>query len=188
MARPTRLLLACLAALAAGGCFRGTPCPSPLEQCGDVCFDLRSDPDHCGRCGVQCAAGLACVDGECGVVRGDACAERTGGAFVTLAFPACGETVKLWSVAEAFNTRAEVLLADPSAPGASIPRFDLRGAPDCDGQWSWHTDAATATFVAAPDVVCGACPSQVEAARSYWVVDVGVWCPTPARVVAVDRR
>lgn len=182
-----RLLVPALALLAAAGCFTGTPCPSPLQQCGSTCYDLRSDPLHCGRCGRSCEGGLACVDGNCAADAGQVdCPGRTGGAFVTL--ERCDEVVKLWVTSESFISRAETLAADPSAAGPSVPRFDLRAAADCDDQWSWHPDPATAAFVASPEVVCDACPSQVEGALAYWLVDVGVWCPSATSIVAVNRK
>jgi hypothetical protein len=182
-----RPLLLALAVLALAGCFSGTPCPSPLEQCGDSCYDLRSDPVHCGRCDRTCGSGLACVDARCATDPGLVeCAARSGGAFVTV--ESCGELVKLWATSPTFISRAETLAADPAAAGPAIPRFDLRAASDCDDQWSWHLDPATAAFVAAPDTLCVACPSQVQGALSYWLADVGTWCPSPARIVAVNRQ
>ncbi|MCA9612105.1 MAG: hypothetical protein H6721_07095 [Sandaracinus sp.] len=36
------------------------------EQCGgDACVDLRNDVENCGACGVACAEGWSCSDGEC---------------------------------------------------------------------------------------------------------------------------
>jgi hypothetical protein len=31
-----------------------------------ACVSTRDDPDNCGTCGVQCAPGAGCIDGECG--------------------------------------------------------------------------------------------------------------------------
>ncbi|MDQ3032929.1 MAG: hypothetical protein M3Y87_10965 [Myxococcota bacterium] len=33
--------------------------------CDDLCVDGRSDPDHCGGCGIECAAGEVCSAGVC---------------------------------------------------------------------------------------------------------------------------
>ncbi|BDG04551.1 BP74-related protein [Anaeromyxobacter oryzae] len=188
MPHPRAALAALL--LAALGC-TGNPCPVPLELCGDVCYDLRYDVQHCGACNAVCDAGLACISGVCVVdPTSGSCADRAGGAFVTL--EACGSIVKFWAIAPAFISRAEALLADPSSPGPAIPRFDLRDGTDCDPQWTWHVDPATATFLASPDGICSGCPAYVEEAKPYWLVDVGTWCPDLAvqhvRVVAVDRR
>jgi hypothetical protein len=167
-----------------------TPCQVPLQACGDTCHDLRSDLAHCGACGAACAAGAACVGGACTTGgASEACAVRSGGAFVTIA--ACGETVKVWSTSTAFVSRAEELLLG-AMTGPAMPRLELRAGADCDAQWTWHGEPSTATFVGSPDLLCSACPSGIEAARDYWLLDVGVWCPDPsvqeARVVAVDRR
>jgi hypothetical protein len=45
----------------------GLECEHGQARCGSssACFDLRSDHDHCGTCGVQCAADEMCVAGEC---------------------------------------------------------------------------------------------------------------------------
>ncbi|AUX41174.1 hypothetical protein SOCE26_025810 [Sorangium cellulosum] len=36
-----------------------------IKRCGDACVDTRIDPDHCGRCGVQCDPGRACAGALC---------------------------------------------------------------------------------------------------------------------------
>jgi hypothetical protein len=47
-------------------------CESTLTQCGDLCFDLMRDPDHCGSCEKRCASGIcelgACADAIAGQV------------------------------------------------------------------------------------------------------------------------
>jgi len=43
----------------------GPPCPAGEARCGGVCLDTRSNAEHCGRCGVVCAAGQRCVAGAC---------------------------------------------------------------------------------------------------------------------------
>ena len=35
------------------------------SSCGGACVDLQSDPANCGRCGVTCARGEACLMGSC---------------------------------------------------------------------------------------------------------------------------
>jgi len=46
-------------------------CELPWTPCDPACVDLRSDPDHCGRCGRACrlvhAATAACEAGACAV-------------------------------------------------------------------------------------------------------------------------
>jgi hypothetical protein len=42
-----------------------TVCELGTVRCGAQCVDLRSNPAHCGRCGLACAAGRACVGGFC---------------------------------------------------------------------------------------------------------------------------
>jgi hypothetical protein len=152
--------------------------------------DLGSDLTHCGSCGNACAAGLACVRGACGSSAGLAeCAVRTGGAFVT--FSKCGESAKLWVTDGYFIAQAEAFLANPASPGASVPRMTLAIGTDCDVQWSWHVQPADPAFVASSDVgttLCDACPSQVQAYLSYYLSEIGRWCPSQVTVTAVDRR
>ncbi|MFT4038275.1 MAG: hypothetical protein QM692_08865 [Thermomicrobiales bacterium] len=42
-------------------------CKSYASKCGSKkrCYDLRSDPKHCGSCTVVCGIGEACVNGVC---------------------------------------------------------------------------------------------------------------------------
>ena len=42
-------------------------CPSNV-CCGGVCVDTLSDPTSCGSCGIGCAEGEVCQDGECASV------------------------------------------------------------------------------------------------------------------------
>ncbi len=38
-------------------------CPPPQKDCGGICADLSSDPQHCGGCGVKCVS--SCTLGKC---------------------------------------------------------------------------------------------------------------------------
>lgn len=44
----------------------GKSCGAERTACGDLCFDLKNDPAHCGTCEAFCGPGVACVDGACG--------------------------------------------------------------------------------------------------------------------------
>jgi hypothetical protein len=181
-----RTALVALVALAAG-CNVANPCPSrALTDCGGLCVDTSGNVQHCGSCQNACADGLFCVQSTCvasGV--GAACASRSGGAFVTI--EVCDETVKVWSTSAAFVDQAAALLAAP-ALAVRFPVFDLRAGSDCDAQWSWSVDPSTAFLGTAAPPRCDACPSQVEAAVSFWVSDMKQWCPLDVRVLAVERR
>ncbi|MGC3997629.1 MAG: hypothetical protein QM767_09105 [Anaeromyxobacter sp.] len=183
---PWSRVLALLALLPLASCFEAQPCPSPLEACGGVCYDLASEPLHCGSCGRSCAAGNACFNGSCIPNPEAACRSRTGGAFITLV--SCGQSMKLWAIDQAFIARAQELAADPASPGASVPDLRLLFGPDCDDQWSWRASFVGPAFVPVGSPTCDRCPSAIELEAALYVQDVGEWCPSSARVAAVDLR
>jgi hypothetical protein len=41
------------------------PCPEGMERCGEACFDLATDPAHCGSCENVCSPDRACAGGAC---------------------------------------------------------------------------------------------------------------------------
>jgi hypothetical protein len=43
----------------------GLSCRTGYTQCGQACFDLQSDPMHCGSCDNRCASDELCSAGEC---------------------------------------------------------------------------------------------------------------------------
>ena len=45
--------------------FNSSSCQPGFTLCGSACFDLASDPLHCGGCATQCSAGTACSGGFC---------------------------------------------------------------------------------------------------------------------------
>lgn len=172
-----------LVAGAFGACAEAEPCARPLQECDGQCVDVASDPRHCGACGAACG-GLACAGGRCAADPGIACTTRLGGAFVTLEI--CGDAVKAWITAGGFVDEAANALAGVAPRRA--PALDLLPGADCDDQWSFHPDPATATFADAAPAACDACPAVVQGDLTRWLGTVGRWCPSTARVVAVDRR
>jgi len=40
-------------------------CPAEQTACGGQCVDTRASAQHCGACGMACAAGQVCVNGAC---------------------------------------------------------------------------------------------------------------------------
>jgi hypothetical protein len=62
----TRAGAACGAGdLCAAGACAPAGCAGALALCDGACTDTRADPSHCGACGNRCAAGQACLDGQC---------------------------------------------------------------------------------------------------------------------------
>lgn len=45
----------------AGSC----QCLNGRDMCGNLCYDLTSNHDRCGRCDIQCEETESCVDSEC---------------------------------------------------------------------------------------------------------------------------
>jgi len=178
------LVAGVLAGVALASCGDAEPCARPLQECGGLCVDIASDVRHCGACGVACG-GQTCAGGRCAADPGVSCTTRAGGAFVT--FEVCGDAVKTWVVSGAFVDEAAAILG--GAP-RRVPTFGLASGADCDDQWSYHPVPATAAFidVAAVEAACDACPAVVQGELSRWLGEVGRWCPSSARVVAVDRR
>ncbi|WP_074953178.1 hypothetical protein [Myxococcus fulvus] len=41
------------------------PCPPPNQVCENVCTDVESDEQNCGRCGQNCRVGEICQFGQC---------------------------------------------------------------------------------------------------------------------------
>jgi hypothetical protein len=40
-------------------------CGDGRTACQGACFDLLTDPEHCGSCSASCGTRGSCVDGEC---------------------------------------------------------------------------------------------------------------------------
>lgn len=179
-------------ALAMAACTNPQPCPTPLEECDGQCIDTQSDPRYCGACGIACRAGDVCVGGSCGSASQGACPLRVGGGFVTIGYPngapACaGQVVKLWVRSAAFLDDAVTYVGSTALD--RIPLLDVVAGADCDAAWSWHVDGLTPAFVATVSPAsCAACPSGIQANVEGYVAAVHRWCPSDARILAVERR
>jgi hypothetical protein len=181
--------LATLALAALAACTTPQPCPKPLEECAGMCVDVQSDRGNCGACDHACGAGLSCLAGACVDDPSAPCQSRFGGAFVTLGV--CGSAVKLWVERQDFIAEAEGLVGQPVAP--RIPSIEVVSGADCDAQWTWHGSDLAASFVSTKPALeagadCSVCPSSIEADVSNYLLAVKLWCPTDARVLAVDVR
>jgi hypothetical protein len=42
----------------------GSSCETGESECGELCVDVRTDPEHCARCGHSCEGGM-CNEGQC---------------------------------------------------------------------------------------------------------------------------
>jgi hypothetical protein len=59
-------------------------CPAGTDPCPTGCFNKKTDPGNCGRCGTACPPGAACVKGECRCPAGGCTTTTT-----TTAAPTC---------------------------------------------------------------------------------------------------
>jgi hypothetical protein len=189
-----RRLLACALAVAPlAACKNPQPCPKPLVECNGQCVDTQSDPRFCGGCGVACRAGEVCAAGRCAADSQSACPDRVGGGFVTVGYPngasgACaGQVVKLWVQSASFLDDAVSYVGSTALD--RIPLLDVAGGSDCDGAWTWHADPFTPAFVSTVNPAdCGACPAGIQANVPGYVAAIHRWCPSDARILAVERR
>ena len=66
--RPSFLLSVTLMLLGLAGCgspLVGLECRDGFERCGGACYDLSSDEEHCGGCGITCRLTEQCVASAC---------------------------------------------------------------------------------------------------------------------------
>jgi hypothetical protein len=54
----------------------GGLCGAGRTACGDDCVDVRSDPNHCGGCGIACTGADACQLGTCCGAAEEVCSGR----------------------------------------------------------------------------------------------------------------
>jgi hypothetical protein len=179
-------LLALAAALAS--CNKAQPCPEPLHECNGSCVDVQTDPRYCGACDRPCRAGEVCRGGACTPDVRAPCALRSGGAFVTLAAGgACPGVVKLWATRREFIDEA-VKNVGSTATGRTPVLTILSGA-DCDLQWSWQVNDADPSFQTTVAVSgCDVCPSVIQGNPAGYSFLPGKWCPSAARILAVDPQ
>ena len=173
-----------LAFAALSACTRPQPCPSPLEECDGQCVDLQSDRHHCGMCFSGCSPGEACIGASCTADVRAACPDRIGGAFVTLGY--CEASVKLWLRRTEFIDEALTFLGSTTT-APRTPLLAVVAGSDCDSQWSWHVDDVTPSFVTTvPATGCDVCPADIQADVAAHLASSGKWCPSSAKVLAVD--
>jgi hypothetical protein len=111
------------------------------------------------------------------------CSTRTGGAIVT--FSKGNETWTVWITNADFEK--EAFLA--TAYGKSVtPVFTgLHDGVDCDGQFTWHVDAADVAFDTDYDPSCDALPSVVEADKATWLAK-NRWCPSKVMISSYQGK
>lgn len=188
-----RFAVPLLLAAALAACKNPQPCPGSLDECTGQCVDTNSDPRFCGGCSVSCRAGEVCLGGTCGVDTQGACPDRAGGAYVTIGYPNGGSVACAGQVAKLWIQNAAFLDAAVSYVGSTaldrIPVLDVVAGADCDGAWSWHADPFTPAFVSTVSpATCAACPSGIQANVPGYVAAIHRWCPSDARILAVEDR
>ena len=98
-------LLLLLGLAGCGSPIVGLECKPGLTRCGNACYDLDSDEEHCGICDRRCGDVAMCVEGSCvaigpggdggtdgSVPMGDAGSDGGTGVFVDAAGRDCVQT------------------------------------------------------------------------------------------------
>ncbi|MBI2894755.1 MAG: hypothetical protein HYY06_14465 [Deltaproteobacteria bacterium] len=139
-------------------------CPERHVWCGDGCFDLSSDREHCGDCDVRCSGDEACQSGQCRCA-GDGCGCPDGltdcdggGPFDCRDLDRdvwncgdCGRVCELGLVCDGGDCRCPNGLVDcDDGPGADC--HDTESDPWNCGGCGWSCGAADAICV---DEGCG---------------------------------
>jgi hypothetical protein len=107
-----------------------------------------------------------------------ACSTRTGGALVTFGICSPSQRLTVWITNSDFIAEAIARKGQKSR----IPNMELVAGKDCDPQYPWHVNPATAQFADAATEVCDACPNLVDLRNHYY-------CPWTTSVIdVVDRR
>ena len=152
----------------------GPTCTPPLVACGADCFDLETDPDHCGSCTHQCASGI-CTAGHCqgepwghivaighDYTASHSAQRRVLANAVSLGassdvgvawFPvesASSAHVAALTTAMAAKGRSWHVVGFPATPAASFAGIDVVIVPPDDGDGD-AADAAGATWATALD-------------------------------------
>jgi len=115
---------------------------------------------------------------------GNACADRTGGALVTIEVGnTASEQFRAWVTKPSFIAEAHRLQTSGETRN---PTFTVVDGTGCDARWTFSVDAAEAEFAEVNTEVCDALPSDVEDHKAAWIGKT--WCPWGSRVVSVEDR
>ena len=118
---------------------------------------------------------------------GALCAERKGGALITIDTASDGQIV-LWITDSQFIDESIVLQLSGDSRTAMFGR--VIAEPDCDATHAWHVDPAQAGWTDSATEECEVSVNYVTTHLGAWVGRLNPnWCPSPAAVTAVqDRR
>jgi hypothetical protein len=183
---PRRATLLALAA-ALASCNKAQPCPEPLHECNGSCVDLQTDPRYCGGCDHACRVGEVCRAATCTPDVRAPCSLRSGGAFVTLVAGACPGVVKVWVTEPDFIKEAATYVGSTAA--GRTPVLTVVSGADCDLQWSWQVNDVDPSFQTSVGVPgCDVCPGVIQGnPAAYSFPPANKWCPSAARILAVDQ-
>ena len=115
--------------VACSGASSSTPTATPDGTCGTSCVDTSRHPEHCGGCGVACAAGSLCLAKACApqVGTGESCADPL--------------LMRVSKQDEAFT------LAGATADEAPLSCGDPQKRPDRTFRWTATADHSVAVKV-----------------------------------------
>ncbi len=125
-----------------------------------------------------------------GVLSADTCADRTGGAFVTMRIGE-QENFTAWVTDAAFVKEARDQLAKKT--GQKVPNFKLVDGTDCaDPRWSFHVDPKNLSWSDMSIEGTDGLPSHIEAAKKTWLGGQGEgaarWTPWSTTVLSVAEK
>jgi hypothetical protein len=166
-----------------------TTCPQGTECCN-------------ASCGICVAPGEACTQQECDAPPppstcpppdapagdpGALCADRRGGALITLGNPHGSldgpDQIVLWITDSNFIDEA---IQHQANSDWRVAGFDqVIAGTDCDPTHPWHVDPARATWNDTATEVCDATVTYITANLGTWGPN---WCPWGGVVIAVDDR
>ncbi|CAL1147102.1 unnamed protein product [Cladocopium goreaui] len=161
--------------------------PLPLEDADGIIKAMVSEIKTSTACNEEAMTGLLeDLDGQ-------DCAQRQGGAFITLQIGA-GSTAQhtlQWLEDDTFINvaikHATGTLRGSRKKGA-IPIFNrVLNGTDCDETWSWHVDPKEVSWAEVATEVCDASPGYIEK-NSGWLTSPGKWCPWTVSVLRVEDR
>lgn len=111
--------------------------------------------------------------------------ELAGGVLAT--FEVSGDEFRVWT--DDTETIEQLLALEAGESQANIPNGRLVEGPgrgDHNAPWSWHLDPDEVAMAEVTVEVCDGRPSFVEEDLTYWLEQVGSFCPWNAELIELQ--